>query len=293
MQFIFSHLPRGEKINYLFQKHITKKLPPNKTYFLNKVSTAEKHFLNFKEYNKITKKKNTYYEFGAGSTLIIPLCMSHYGFEITCIDLRRLIIPELIIDTLNKIKENKNLLPFEVLKTNTSVLNNSDILSFLRGNYNLSYEAPKDARSTDYQNESFDFISSTVTLEHIPSQDILQILNECYRILSKGGILSITIDYKDHWSYFDQSITIYNFLKYTVNHWTIYNPALHYQNRLRHSDYLEIIKKTDFQIVKEEVDHPTKEDLINLKSINISQNFKSYDFYDLAKKSSEIVLLKP
>ena len=74
--------------------------------------------------------------------------------------------------------------------------------------YKLNYIAPKDTRETGFNENYFDFISSTVTLEHIPKKNILLILKECYRILNRGGILSMIIDYQDHWSYFDKKINL-------------------------------------------------------------------------------------
>jgi len=135
-------------------------------------------------------------------------------------------------------------------------------------------------------------MSSTNTLEHIPKKDILLILKESYRILNKGGILSVIIDYEDHWSFRDKNISVYNFLKYSSSEWKRYNPSLHYQNRMRHSDYLSLISQTDFKIVKNLPRYPNEIDKKTLKTLDIAEEYKKYDLDDLSIKGSEIVLMK-
>lgn len=290
LQRFFSNIPKGEMLNYYFQKNVTKSLPPNNNKFLIKVNSGYNHYKNYKDYNQVTKKINRYYEFGAGWTLTVPLTMSFLNFEVFCIDIRKLIILELINDSLKKFQLNINKLPF-ILDRKT-IINNENVLKNLRDNYKVNYFAPKDARETGFADGSFDFISSTVTLEHIPKKDILLIFEECYRILRKGGIFSMTIDYQDHWSYFDKSISVYNYLKYSSREWKKYNPSLHYQNRMRHSDYLSLISKTDFEIVKEITIQPNEIDEKTLSELEIAKEFKDYNLDDLAIKASEIVLIK-
>ncbi len=291
IQNIFSVLPKGEILNYIFQKKITKTLPPNNDVFFEKVETAYCHYNNFKNHNKLMYTHGKYYEFGAGWTLTIPLSMTFLGFEVYCIDIRKLIIPDLINDSLNKFHINKNKLPFKFEKY-VNPLNNNEILKALSEQYKLNYIAPKDARKTGFKENSFDFISSSATLEHIPKNDILSILRECYRILSPGGVLSMTIDYKDHWAYFDKEISVYNFLKYSDKQWEKYNPSLHYQNRLRHSEYLEIISQTDFKVIKVVPELPDDREKQELSTLSLFDKYKRFDKDDLAIKGSEIVLIK-
>ncbi len=292
LQRIFSNIPKGELVNYFFQKYITKSFPPRNDEFLKKVNVAFQHYKNFVDYNQLKSKTHKYYEFGAGWSLTIPISMTFLDFDVFCIDIRKLIITELINDCIEKFEVNENKLPFKLPKEEDRKIVNENILIYLRDRYRLNYDAPVDARNTGFEDNSFDFISSTVTLEHIPKDDILLILRECYRILNVGGIVSMTIDYEDHWSYFDRSISIYNFLKFSSKKWEKFNPALHYQNRLRHSDYIKIISQTGFNVIKELPRMPADNDKKILKTISLAEEFKNYDFNDLAIKGSEIVLIK-
>lgn len=292
LQSLFSYIPRGEYANYLFQRYVTKRLPPSNVKFLKKVNDGVQHYRNFKSHNKLTSPSGKYYEFGAGWTLTIPLTMSFLGFDVYCIDIRRLIIKDLIIGSLKKFDANKKNLPPELDRIEIGEIDHNDLLGSLQSKYGLKYFAPLDARATGFPDETFDFMSSTVTMEHIPKDDILKILIECYRILKSGGILSMTIDYQDHWSYFDKSISIYNFLKYSSSEWSKYNPPLHFQNRLRHSDYKTLISRSGFTVVSEAPRMPTQENLAALTALKINKEFANYEIEDLAIRGVEIVLTK-
>ena len=290
LQSLFSKMPRGEIINYGFQKYVTRSLPISDNFFLDVVNKAYNHYEKFQKYNSLKKNNQKYYEFGAGWDLITPIAMSLLGFEVTCIDIRRLIFNHLISDTLVKFNKNRKDLPFSIDSLNFKEEQHS--LDYLKEAFNFSYQAPLDARNTGFNSDYFDFASSTVTMEHIPKQDIYLILKEAHRILKQGGILSMRIDYNDHWSYFDKRISAYNFLQYSEKEWKKYNPSLHYQNRLRHKDYLDIISKTDFEIVEEIPFLPLDSDIKTLKNLNIDKAYKNYSIEELGVKGSGIVLRK-
>jgi hypothetical protein len=65
-------------------------------------------------------------------------------------------------------------------------------------------------------------------------------MRECHRLCHSGSVLSLKIDYSDHYANADLTISKYNFLRYSAAEWRKYNPSLHYQNRLRHCDYRKI-----------------------------------------------------
>lgn len=290
LQRVFSNIPRGEVINYLFQRNVTRTLPVSNKYFLNKVQHAQNHYQNFLTYNQLENNTQKYYEFGAGWDLIAQIAISLLGFQVTCIDIRKLIFNNLILDSLEKFNKNALNISFSFEKLNIGP--HEKPLDFLKRQFNFSYIAPLDAKSTGFESDSIDLAASTTTMEHIPAADIYGILKETYRMLKPGGILSMKIDYRDHWSYFDSSISFYNFLQYSEKEWKKYNPSLHYQNRLRHKDYLEIINKTGFEIVEDVPDYPNEKDVQNLKAIHLDKKYDSYSFDELAIKGTCIVLRK-
>ncbi|OGI00449.1 MAG: hypothetical protein A2Y25_11915 [Candidatus Melainabacteria bacterium GWF2_37_15] len=274
-QWFCSCIPGGQELNYMLQRHFTKSLPVSKKKFLEKAEMARKHYENFKKFSASPAGYVNYYEFGAGWDLISPLVLHSLGVNrLNIIDIKRLIKPELVSDTIEKVYAYKNDIE----------LRPDNLISVLRDKFSIHYEAPKNAKQTGFDDDSMDFIASNVTFEHIPTKDIPAVLDECYRILKPGGIFSLNIDYQDHWSYFDKSISHYNFLKYSEKEWAWLNPPIHYQNRIRHKEFVELLKATKFTILEEINTPSTKEDMETLKSLNISE--------DLGIKFAEFVLTK-
>jgi len=288
LQKCFAHIPYGHKLNFILQRYVAKSIPRSERVFNLKLQEAKLHHTNFIRHNKLERSNNRYFEFGAGWDLIIPIAMKALGYEITCIDVRRLSHKSLINDTLHRIKVHGR--KHDISAPNWSSLNSIKELSQKIG---IDYLTPLDAKNTKLPDDSFSFISSTSVMEHIPSHDILAILGECYRLLLPGGILSVVIDYQDHWSYFDSSISIYNFLQYSDKQWPRYNSSINYQNRLRHSDYLRLIEKTCFEIVQCNTLSPPKNQEEILQSLKLDNHFMDYSFDDLKISASTIVLRKP
>lgn len=136
------------------------------------------------------------------------------------------------------------------------------------------------------------FIPSTNIMEHIPPYDIEGILRECHRLLKDDGLISFRIDYKDHYSYFDSNISIYNFLQYSDKKWVLFNPKLHYQNRLRHKDYLCLFNKMGFSIVDEQVKRGNTFDLEIIEQLTLDNWFNSYSTDELAVREAHVLLKK-
>lgn len=291
LQILFSNLYKGEQLNYFFQRYVTRSLPISDLFFKQRVLYSYDLFLKFQKYNSLLENTKRYYEFGAGWDLLTPLSMSALGFHVSCIDIRKLVFSDLIVNSLDRLDSfSEGDIREDFQKFNYDF---GDVLSFLEQNKNFHYYAPKDARNTGFEKGYFDFASSTEVFEHVPEKDLYNILVETYNILKPGGIFILKIDYRDHWAFFDKKISIYNYLKYSEQEWNKYNPSLHYQNRLRHIDHIEIVKKTSFEIVSIDLNLPNDEELIKLKSLKVSDKFKKYSIDDLSIKSSVIVLRKP
>ncbi|MBK8381624.1 MAG: class I SAM-dependent methyltransferase [Ignavibacteria bacterium] len=140
---------------------------------------------------------------------------------------------------------------------------------------------------------SIDFILSNATMEHIPEKDLPEIMNECYRILRPAGVMSNVIDYRDHWSFFDNKISVYNYLQYSENEFDKINPSIMYQNRMRHKDYMKIIKQTGFKILEEIKFEPDEKEMKQLSEVRLNEQFQNnYTFGRAGTKSSMLVLSK-
>lgn len=222
MQKSFSYLPKGDEVNYFFQHKVAKNLPVRDEKFYEKVILATKLFDTYLEYCPADEISNcAFYEFGAGWDLIGPLTYHALGVENqTLVDINPNVRLDLVNDSLQKFSAYKSRLE-QITGKSFKTVGLSPLASFedLKSRFGISYISPLDARNTGLPAESFDFISSTNTLEHIPVPDILLILAECRRLLKPGGIISSIIDLQDHYSYFDRSISCYNFLKFSDTVW--------------------------------------------------------------------------
>ena len=129
-------------------------------------------------------------------------------------------------------------------------------------------------------------------LEHVPIDDIGAILTECRRILSDDGILRIRIDYQDHYWYFDASISPYNFLQYGERSWRRFNPSLHYQNRLRHDGFRDLVVRAGWEILEDDHHLPTPDDLRQIGSVALANEFSGTPVERLAIRYANLTLVK-
>ena len=155
----------------------------------------------------------------------------------------------------------------------------------------MQYHVPFDFASAP--SASFDVIVSRAVLEHVRPDFLDTFARESMRLLRPGGVFCHIIDHSDHWEHSDKSISRVNFLQYP--NWlfrlTHINPQ-DYQNRWRHSDYVQLFVRGGFQIVREtrQVDDASK---AALTSMPLAPQFAGRDIDDLATIQSLIVARRP
>jgi hypothetical protein len=131
-----------------------------------------------------------------------------------------------------------------------------------------------------------DLFFSTGVLEYIPRPVLVCIFAEFQRIASSQAATSHYLNLIDQFWYFDRSITPFNFLKYSAKQWGYLNSPLIWQNRLRISDYRELLNEARFQIVKELNTAGSADDL---RKIQISSELQHYKQEDLLVLMSWLV----
>jgi predicted SAM-dependent methyltransferase len=256
---------------------------PRILYFLQKYVSKRSRVENlsvspiWKTHKKILRKYGAtkiIFEFGAGKTLAQNLYLSDLVEKQIVVDLNPMIDLTLVENVRHQISKLVD------LKSDIKI----ETLQKLRL-YGIEYRAPYDAAETDFNEKSIDACVSTNTLEHIPEESILSIFLELYRILKDDGIVSAKIDYSDHYAHTDKTISLLNYLKFDQNGWKKHNHNCHFQNRLRHYDYVKIFKKCGFVVIEE--------DLVFLESqipTEIIQAFKNND--ETWKATSAHIVLK-
>ena len=155
----------------------------------------------------------------------------------------------------------------------------------------ITYIAPGDAAATGLERESVDFHTSFTVLEHIPSDVLRRILEEGNRILRTDGLFVHYIDYSDHFSHSDDSISAINFLRYSDVAWEKYASNRYmYMNRLRHDDFEGLFRSAGHQLLETDTSvDPRCLELLRTETIDLSPRFAEKDTDVLAIVGSWVV----
>ncbi|MGH3098347.1 MAG: class I SAM-dependent methyltransferase [Streptosporangiales bacterium] len=143
-----------------------------------------------------------------------------------------------------------------------------------------------DARTSGLTDGSVDLVCSTSTLEHIPMPMLTGLLTEFRRIAGDKTVMSHIIDLSDHYAQVDPSITQFNFLRYSPGRWRLFNNSLHYQNRLRISDYRHVLAETGWEILDEDSSRRPAEEL---RRVPVHTSFSGYAENDLRVVVSRLI----
>jgi hypothetical protein len=292
LQQFFSHVPGGEKLNFFFQRYVTRGTPRPDSEVPKCARWAQQHIAAAHRFGATPVAAATFFEFGAGMDLLGPLLFYALGApRQIVIDLRRLVRAWLVNRAIDQVRRFGD--SFGGLSTRSRRLMNVDDVRRLEHQYGIEYRAPVDARATGLPAESIDHVTSTNTLEHVAAPDILAIHRESFRLLKPNGLATHEIDYQDHYSYFDSRTSPFNYLRYSDRTWSLYNPALMYQNRLRHRDHLALLRQAGFEIVDEGRRDGTASDQRAIARMRLAERFRSYSPDELAVRTAFVVARKP
>ena len=204
-------------------------------------------------------------EVGTGRVPLVPLAYWLMGAEKTItIDLNPYLKEELISESLAYISENqqKTLGLFgslidqerfnQLLEFNGKA---RDVVSEFLDLCQVEYIAPGDAAATRLADQSVDFHTSYTVFEHIPPKVLQEIIEEGNRIVRDDGLFIHRIDYSDHFSHSDKSISAVNFLRYSEDEWKRFADNKYmYMNRLRHDDFIVLFESAGHRILDSEPD---------------------------------------
>jgi SAM-dependent methyltransferase len=288
LQRCLSRCPLGLQVNYLLQRYVQRSLPIDERAMREVAELAAAHLEALRDHLPKPPQQAVCVEIGAGTDLALPLLLYSQGVnrQIT-IDIAVLARRVLVNSAIASLRS----LDLPLRRPPAAMIGRCENLrGALRAHYGIDYLAPRDARHTGLPSNSIDFIHSTSTMEHIPPADLRLILGECRRLLAPAGLVSLYIDYRDHYSYADRGISVYNFLQYSDAAWSRFNSSLQYQNRLRHPDYLELAGKCGFRILSERRVAPSDTDRRLLGRLELDARFRRYDCEDLAVQGAHLVM---
>lgn len=249
-------VPFGDIIHYKLQRLIGGLRNPEKEC-IKKVDDWRimlSHFQN----EGIAVENASLVEIGSGWYPTFPVCLYLLGAEtVFTFDLNRHMKVELTQICINVLGENLSVIQ-SFISNPDSVTKRYTLLSkrFAEtGNIEtatdgvIQYNAPADAAKTGLSDTTVDIVYSNSVLEHIPGSVIVDIMKEAWRILKPKGVMFHSVNCGDHYSYVDSSISQLNYLQYSDSEWGKWNNDFLYQNRMRHGEFVELAKKTGFNIM--------------------------------------------
>jgi SAM-dependent methyltransferase len=286
-------LPRGHRVNALLQQRVTGRLPRQGEVFVAHVAEHARHQRALAELRPgLVTSRLRAFEFGAGYDLLGPMVRWSAGVDAqTLIDLRPVLRRELVNDTLRKFHDwHAELETAAEMPLRRPSAEPVTDLAELETRFGIRYEAPCNATATDLPDASFELVTSTWTLEHIPPGEIVRILQEMRRLLTSDGIVSCLIDLKDHFSYFEPSLSPYNFLRFSDRTFSIVNPVLQWQSRLRAPEYRSLAEEAGLSVLLDECEPGLPEDVGRVDVQRLGRRFQRFTLEELTARTVHLVL---
>jgi SAM-dependent methyltransferase len=235
----------------------------------------------------ISPAGKVFFEVGTGRVPLAPLAFWLLGAEKTVtIDLNPYLKQELLVDSLGYIEQHQDqirelfgdLLDQDRLDRLLTCSRDApfDLNGFLEL-CRIDYIAPGDATATGLAENSIDFHTSFNVFEHIPPSILEGILREGNRIVKDQGLFVHRIDYSDHFSHSDRSISAINFLQYSDKRWGRYADNRYmYMNRLRHDDFLQMYQSVGHRILEVQPDVSADlRQLLQQATLPLDERFRS------------------
>lgn len=282
-----SFLPFKHRLNYFFQKYITKGVVLTDALFELKLIHCKQHLTALHAHTKF-QKDFTALELGTGWYPVVPIGMFLAGSKsIYTADIKSTVSNKQCEDVIKKylsyfnsgklgkflphINEERIEILRNCLQENVSrdALYTACNIIFLEG----------DITKMKLPESEVHLINSNNTFEHIPATILENILRFFHTIIGGDGVMSHFIDTSDHFSHSDTSISNYNFLKFTERQWKRIDNSIQPQNRLRIHNYRKMLADTGWEILNEEktVAQPER-----IAEIQVSKEFSDTSVDDLS-----------
>ena len=251
IQKIISFLPLRNRINFFFQKYVTRGVDLNEQHFFNKFDHLCDHL---EHYQEITGRQDlsgiSCLELGTGWYPIIPLGYYLKGADkVYSVD----ISAHLTSATFLRCLEEMNRHEAQVrAKLGPIHEDRWELLQRIRQDY-ASYTSPNqaydliqfqpivaDARELKLEDKNIQLITSNNTYEHIYPEVLGGIIQRMWDLLAPGGLMSHFIDMSDHFAHMDKGIDIYHFLRFSEEQWSLIDNRIQPQNRWRMQHYREL-----------------------------------------------------
>jgi len=249
--------------------------------------------ISFNEHADISIGNAEMLEIGTGWYPIVPIAFILSGVNIIeTTDIKRLYNIDSINKTLQaiiKLHDNnklRNILP-NYQEDRIAILRSALKENKLSGKLRLLQMKSTICKCSNLtiKSNSKDFIVSNHTLQFIKQKELALFFSELTRIGRTNSIISLLIDLTDEFSYFDSTISQFNFLKFSDLKWKMISSPSYSPNRLRYTDYKNYFP-ANLRIIKEEIVRANENELINQK---IHKSFSHYNIADLLVKEMRFI----
>jgi hypothetical protein len=230
-------------------------------------------------------------EVGVGWEPLIPFLFSLCGARrVYMTDLNRLCSPQTAASAMEALRRNQDAiargLGLDAAALARQLKSAPADMDELFALFRLEYLAPCNCANLPLADRSLDVVYSRAVLEHVPPAVIEHIFMEARRVLKDSGLMCHFVDPSDHLQHHDRSISRIHFLRFSDSAFRIVclNP-LNYHNRLRHPEYVRMLERTGFEILKEErnIDQSA---VVFAKTQNLAPQFRRFSPEDLATVDS-------
>ncbi len=293
VQKALSLLPAKHRLNYLFQRYVTKGVRLSEAYFQDRLIHLQQHLEAYGKYKGIPEGA-TALELGTGWYPVIPVGLFLAGADrIVTVDISPLMDREKVLTTLRQYQQaRQRRLPglpadegrwavLDQVLDDPGSYTREALLRTLRLQYLVA-----DARALPLPDHSVDLITSNNTFEHIYPEVLPAILREFGRVAKADAVMSHFVDMSDHFAHLDPAISIYHFLRFSERAWSWIDNDIQPQNRWRITHYRELYQRLGIPLT-EELNRPG--DLAALRRVPLDPAFAALPERDLAVSHSYLL----
>jgi cyclopropane fatty-acyl-phospholipid synthase-like methyltransferase len=135
-----------------------------------------------------------------------------------------------------------------------------------------------------FQDESFTVIFSCNVLEHVDRGILPKFTQDFHRLLKLGGHSVHQIDLGDHLAYYDNGVSVKNYLRYSDKIWRRYfENDVQYFNLVQRPEWLDFFRKAGFELVEEESISA------DIGTIKVDKSKENLDAQDLQCRTLRVV----
>lgn len=247
IQRILARVPGGRTFYYQIGQKRLGQLRSSDNFLRQKISNG-KELLGILGQAGGTVEGKATVEIGTGNVPIIPLVFWLEGHQ-TCVtvDRARILDPQQTIANARKLTQHSIGKAERRHALQQITLESPDIHKIMALT-NISYQIGHDPFAK-IPAKSADVVYTNTVLEHVPAQEIRELLAQTRRILRPSGHTIHLIDTSDHFSHDDPHITSINFLRFSPEEFDKYQSWFLYQNRMRPYEYRRLFEEAGFKIV--------------------------------------------